>query len=121
MRALLLIPVVLSALSFAGGQAVRGGLAEDARVGVVADRQGTAMVRPVGKERWTPLGARGVLLPGDQVRTSARGANAVEVRLSGNGGVVLGPGGGSLFTPPRGPFSKGRFHGSWIASRPGLS
>ncbi len=69
------------------------GLAEDARVAVVTDRQGTALVRPVGRERWTPVGPRTVLLPGDQVRTPVRGANAVEMRLKGGGGLVLGPGG----------------------------
>ena len=67
-------------------------LAEDARVAVVTDRQGTALVRPVGRERWTPVGPRTVLLPGDQVCTPLRGANAVEMRLKGGGGLVLGPG-----------------------------
>ena len=67
-------------------------LSDDARVGVVVDRQGTALVRPVGRERWTPVGPRTVLLPGDQVRTPARGANAVEMRLKGGGSLILGPG-----------------------------
>ena len=76
------------------GSAVRGApLKGDARVGVLVDRQGTALVRPVGRERWTPLAQRSVLLPGDQVRTPVRGAHAAEIRLKGGGRLVLGPGG----------------------------
>jgi len=40
-------------------------LTQDATVGTVLDRQGTALVRPVGRERWTPLSSRAHLLPGD--------------------------------------------------------
>ncbi|MHC4849283.1 MAG: VIT domain-containing protein, partial [Planctomycetota bacterium] len=65
---------------------------DDARVGTVVDRQGTALVRPVGRDRWTPLGPKSVLMPGDLVRTPVRGANAVEVRLAGKGRLVVGPG-----------------------------
>ncbi|MHC4160897.1 MAG: VIT domain-containing protein [Planctomycetota bacterium] len=77
------------------GPAVRGApLRDDARVGVLVDRQGTALVRPAGRERWTPLARRSVLLPGDQVRTPVRGAHAAEIRLAKGGGrLVLGPGG----------------------------
>ena len=69
-----------------------GGLADDGRVGVVTAVEGTALVRPVGRERWTPLDARGLLLPGDVVRMEARGANALEVRLARAGRLVAGPG-----------------------------
>jgi predicted Zn-dependent protease len=65
---------------------------DDGRVAAVTDLQGTALVRPVGRERWTPLAPRSVLLPGDQVRTSPRGAHAVELQLAGGGSLVLGPG-----------------------------
>lgn len=67
--------------------------AQDAHLGAVLDRQGTALVRPAGRERWTPLGQRARLLPGDQVRTEPRGANAVEVELASGGSFILGPGG----------------------------
>ncbi|MFQ5503752.1 MAG: VIT domain-containing protein, partial [Planctomycetota bacterium] len=68
------------------------GSAGDARVGTVSDLQGSAWYRPVARERWTPLGVREALMPGDQVRTSPRGANAVEILLNKGGGVVVGPG-----------------------------
>jgi hypothetical protein len=65
--------------------------ADDGRVGTVLDQQGNAQVRPVGRQRWSPLAAKTPLAPGDLLRTSARGANAVEFGLAG-GKVVLGPG-----------------------------
>ena len=65
---------------------------EDSRVGTVVDRQGTALVRAVGRDRWTPIGPRSILMPGDQVRTPVRGANAVEMRLVGKRSLVMGPG-----------------------------
>ncbi len=66
---------------------------DDDRTGTVVDKQGTALVRPVGRERWSPVRQKTVLMPGDQLRTPTRGANAVEVRLAGGGSLVLGPGG----------------------------
>ena len=65
---------------------------EDTRVGTVLDTQGTALVRPVGRDRWTPIGPKSVLMPGDLVRTPVRGANAVEIRLTGKGRLLVGPG-----------------------------
>ncbi|HET6202452.1 MAG TPA: VIT domain-containing protein [Planctomycetota bacterium] len=93
MRSILLIPFAASLLYLSAGQEVPGPRTRDARVGAVAGLQGAALLRPAGRERWTPLDARSVLMPGDQVRTSARGANAVEIRLEGSGGLLLGPGG----------------------------
>ena len=49
----------------------------DGRSGTVVDRQGLALVQPTGRSRWTPLEQQGVLLPGDNVRTSAHGANGL--------------------------------------------
>ena len=49
------------------------------------------MVKPVARQRWTPLRQKSVILPGDQVRTSPRGANAVEIQLAA-GALVVGPG-----------------------------
>ena len=91
MRLILSFTLVATVL-FPAGAGVQDSLADDARVAVVTDRQGTATVRPVGRQRWTPIGPRTLLMPGDQVRTSVRGANAVEMRLHGGGGLVLGPG-----------------------------
>jgi hypothetical protein len=64
---------------------------DDGRVGAVLDLQGTALVRPVGRQRWTPLAPRSLLMPGDQVKTFARGAHAVEIRLAAGGTIALGP------------------------------
>ena len=70
----------------------RAARSNDARVATVQDRQGLALVRPLGRERWTPLAPKGLVLPGDQVRVPVRGANAVELRLSGGGSLLVGPG-----------------------------
>ena len=68
-----------------------GKLADDGRAGVVLDVQGTALVRPAGRMRWTPLGPKSVLFPGDLVRTRARGAHALELALT-HGRILVGPG-----------------------------
>ena len=31
------------------------------------------LVRPVGRDRWTPVGPKSILMPGDQLRTPVRG------------------------------------------------
>ena len=95
MRLFLTIFLACSALLIGAVQDSPATLRDDGRAGTVTDRQGTALVRPVGKQRWTPLDNGSVLELGDQVRTSVRGANAVELRLPGGGGLVLGPGGWS--------------------------
>lgn len=65
--------------------------ADDA-VARVADAQGMAFFRPLARERWTPLGKRGTLVAGDSLRTSPRGANAVELRLRDGTRLTAGPG-----------------------------
>jgi hypothetical protein len=67
-------------------------LTEDGRVGVVQDIQGLVAVRPVGRERWTPLAVGVLLKPGDMVRANPRGANAARLRLAPNTDVTFGPG-----------------------------
>lgn len=62
------------------------------RIGQVFDCQGTAWVRPVGRERWSLLRQRTPLAPGDLVRVDARGANALELELDGGRKLVVGPG-----------------------------
>ena len=74
------------------GSAAPTALSDDGRAGVVTAAQGVAMVRPVGHERWTPLESRGLLFPGDVLRTEARGANALEIRMKAGGHLVVGPG-----------------------------
>ncbi len=67
-------------------------LTEDGRVGVVQDIQGLVAVRPVGRERWTPLAVGDLLKPGDMVRANLRGANAARLRMAPNTDVTFGPG-----------------------------
>lgn len=67
-------------------------LTEDGRVGVVQDIQGLVAVRPVGRERWTPLAVGDLLKPGDMVRANPRGANAARLRMAPNTDVTFGPG-----------------------------
>src|SRR5262249_9463857 len=43
-------------------------------------------------QRWTPVQTNLVLLPGDWVRTDARGANAVALRVVQHTRLILGPG-----------------------------
>lgn len=70
---------------------IAGTLGDDGRIGKVTDAQGVAAVRPVLNDRWTPAQPRLVLKPGDWVRTDARGANAVALRLLADTAVVVGP------------------------------
>jgi len=90
MRRLAALVLLLPLLGTARGQG--DAPSGDGRAAAVADLQGRALVRPAGRDRWSPLAPRAVLLPGDVVRTPARGANAVELRLAKGGALVLGPG-----------------------------
>jgi Flp pilus assembly protein TadD len=71
--------------------AVSDTLTEDGRLGKVADVQGIVTVRPALARRWTPVWQGLVVRPGDYVRTDARGANAVALRLVKQTGIILGP------------------------------
>ncbi len=66
-------------------------LTEDGRIGKVVEAQGVVAVRPVNARRWTPLAESLLLMPGDWVRTDARGANALALRLVKQTGMILGP------------------------------
>ena len=66
-------------------------LGDDGRIGKVTDAQGVVSVKPVLHERWSPVQPRLVLKPGDLVRTDARGANAVALKLVKATGVIVGP------------------------------
>ncbi|MHC5064780.1 MAG: VIT domain-containing protein, partial [Planctomycetota bacterium] len=67
-------------------------LKADGRVGRVVDQQGMTTMRPVARQRWTPIARGRILMPGDQVRSNPRGANAAEIELAGGCKVILGPG-----------------------------
>jgi len=61
-------------------------------LGKITDCQGVTALRPPVQERWTPL-AEGIFVDaGDLIRSEKRGANAGQVRFSGGGGIIIGPG-----------------------------
>ena len=84
--------VTVSLLAFLSAPPPQTPKTDDNRVATVIDRQGIAVVQPAGHQRWTPLRQKSLLLPGDTVRTDARGANALELELAAGGSLVLGPG-----------------------------
>ncbi|MCO5170603.1 MAG: tetratricopeptide repeat protein [Planctomycetes bacterium] len=61
-------------------------------VGKITDREGTAARKALAAPRWSPAEARTAVLPGDWLKTGARGANALAVALEGGATLVLGPG-----------------------------
>jgi predicted Zn-dependent protease len=85
----LILPLVLGAILCTGAE--RGSLKVQ-YPGKVADCQGVCSLRAKSQDRWTPI-AQGMLLDkGDWIRTDARGANVLEVRLAGGDKVIVGPG-----------------------------
>jgi tetratricopeptide (TPR) repeat protein len=91
--------VVLSTALWASGFSVAEAaessalkLGDDGRIGKLNDAQGVVLVKPVMRERWTPVDHPTVLMPGDWLRTDKRGANAVTVRLVTQVILTLGPG-----------------------------
>ena len=82
----------LVVLLLAAGIARAASLTDDGRVGIVADSQGMTAIKPLNAERWTPICGHLLLKPGDWVRTDEHGANALQLRLTGETGLVLGPG-----------------------------
>ena len=78
---------------YAPDEAVIARAREDAKETGASIEVVTDAKEAVGGARWSPLRRRGVLLPGDLVRTPARGANAIEIQLAAGGKLLLGPGG----------------------------
>ncbi len=68
-------------------------LAYDPTLGKIADRDGLAYVKPVNGGRWTLAERNSRIETGDWIKTGARGANAVEVRLKDGTILILGPAG----------------------------
>ena len=66
--------------------------ADDVRVGIVQDLQGSVYLKAIGQDRWTVLRKGLNLLPGDLLKSSVRGANAAELRLIAGGSLLVGPG-----------------------------
>lgn len=87
-----LLALVSGLLLLPFAEAADESLAADGRVAVVADRQGLVFLRPAGRQRWTPVGPRSLVFPGDRLRTETRGAHALDLRLAGGARLTLGPG-----------------------------
>ena len=71
--------------------AAAGSLADDGRIGLLVDSQGVTSVKPKMASRWTPVMGEMLVLPGDWLRTGARGANALHVRTGSGAELILGP------------------------------
>ena len=67
-------------------------LTEDGRIGKIVDSQGIVTLRPMMRNRWTPVGTHMLIKPGDWLRTDVRGANASTVALTSNVKLIAGPG-----------------------------
>ena len=67
-------------------------LTEDGRIGKIERAQGIVVLRPALARRWTPVCRESLLRPGDWLRTEVRGANAVQIQLSSDVELTLGPG-----------------------------
>jgi tetratricopeptide (TPR) repeat protein len=77
----------------ASGQTSDAPLAEDGRIGKIADAQGAVWIKAAMASRWTPVTDGMLIMPGDWLQTDNRGANGATVRLAGNGReLVVGPG-----------------------------
>ena len=76
-------------------------LSEDGRIGKVKDAQGIVTLRPMNRSRWTPVFQQRLLRSGDWLRTNVRGANAVEVVLTSQHRLILGPGSLLEFVSPQ--------------------
>ncbi|MCC6741658.1 MAG: hypothetical protein IT452_21650 [Planctomycetia bacterium] len=66
-------------------------LSEDTSVGKVVDREGNAVLKPVTGDRWSVAEENLPLMTGDWVKTGARGANALQMRLKNGAVVTMGP------------------------------
>ena len=67
-------------------------LTEDGRIGKLTDTQGLVGIRPVMRDRFSPVTERMPVRPGDLLQTDPRGANAASVRLVSQAEVIIGPG-----------------------------
>ena len=79
---------LLVSLTLAGE---KDGYGDDGRIGAVVDSQGTVSIQGVADARWAPAGMDTPILPGDLIRTDARGANAAQLRLASGVHLILGP------------------------------
>ena len=97
------LAIVASALALEQGKPgnIAGRSLADGRIGKVTDVQGTVAVKPVMQRRWTPVANSAILQPGDWLRTDARGANAVAVRLVNGTRLTLGPSSLAELTTPQ--------------------
>ncbi len=67
-------------------------LSSDASLAKVVDREGVGLARAGHSLRWRAAEANDSLFAGEWLKTGARGANALELRLKDGARVILGPG-----------------------------
>lgn len=85
--AFLAVPMIPPPRDGAAGPAA----AASGDVGSILDREGAAARRPVLADRWGPADEHGHLAPGDWLKTGARGANALRIKLTSGTELTLGP------------------------------
>jgi Tfp pilus assembly protein PilF len=66
-------------------------LSADSSLGKVADREGNGMFKPAMADRWAVAEENTLLMAGDWVKTAARGANALQLRMKTGATYILGP------------------------------
>ncbi len=66
-------------------------LSADFSLGKVVDREGVALARAATDDRWRSADENLPLLAGESLKTGARGANALHVRLKSGATLILGP------------------------------
>src|SRR5262245_37794793 len=66
-------------------------LSADFSLGKVVDREGIATARAATDERWRSADENLALFAGTSVKTGARGANALHLRMKSGASLILGP------------------------------
>ncbi|MCE9584706.1 MAG: VIT and VWA domain-containing protein, partial [Planctomycetes bacterium] len=66
-------------------------LSEDSSLGRVVDREGNGVLKALTGDRWAVAEENMPLMAGDWVKTGARGANAVQLKMRSGAVYILGP------------------------------
>ena len=66
-------------------------LSADSSLGKVVDREGNGVLKPMTGDRWAVAEENMLLMAGDWVKTAARGANALQLKMKNGAVYILGP------------------------------